>query len=191
MVGQEIEVNSVKPLVSNIAVTPDAASVTNTASHNTYYTLGDIFYIVVTFNTDVTVSNNFTAKITLNSGGVANYDSQPSSNSIKFKYVVAAGESTDNLDKNKLYAFSVQTGAITNSAGTSVNTLYDKSITSTVYKVKSNNPEVTAVSINCDTGTGYDTSKLLQITVTYSSAVIVTGVPRIELNLGSAARYAN
>ncbi|MFK8059179.1 MAG: Ig-like domain-containing protein [Polaribacter sp.] len=187
--------NNTTTVISS-AVSPTVTSVNSSTANGTYKT-GDNIIITVTFSEIVTATGIPT--ITLETGTTdrtGNYNGTGSgSNTIQFTYTVLAGDSSADLDY-------VATNSLT--AGTSIRDSGNKDATLTLASPGAANslgnnkaividgvlPTVNSVSSTTANGT-YKTGDNVNVNVTFSEAVTVTGTPQLTLETGTTDRTIN
>ena len=172
-----------------INTAPTVTGVSSSTAAGTYGA-GTAITITVTFSTSVVVTG--TPQLTLNDGGVADYDAgESSSTALTFDYTVAAGQNTADLDYVPSGALTLNNGGIDDTAGNPAVLTLPTVGTDGLAKqniVINTAPTVTWVFPAIGTGT-YGTGTAIPITVTFSGAVTVTGTPQLTLNDGGVADY--
>jgi hypothetical protein len=184
--------------ISQVFISPRAGNVTSTAANGTY-AFGAVIPITVTFNNPVTVTGN--PQIALNAGGgsVATYVSGSGTATLTFNYTVGAGQATADLDYTSTSALTLNGGTIKDTVsgldaelplaapGAAGSLGANKNIV-----IDSLAAGITNVSSTAANGT-YGLAATIPITVTFTSAVVVTGVPQLALNAGgtAAANYVS
>lgn len=177
---------------------PAAASttVTNVSSitANGDYGVGAVISVTVTFSAAVNVTG--TPVLALNSGGTATYASGSGTSTLTLTYTVGAGQNSAHLDYTSTSALTLNGGSIMDvgnsaailtlpapgaagSLGANTNIVID-----TVA------PTVTNVTSTTANGT-YGVGAVINVTVTFSTAVNVTGTPLLALNSGGSASYSS
>jgi hypothetical protein len=181
-----IVIDTSSPTVSSVSTTTLAAST---------HPAGDSIPITVTFNEPVTVTG--VPQLTLNagSGAVASYTSGSGGSTLTFTYLVAAGQSTADLDYLSTSALGLNGGSITDTAtNNAVLTLpatgTDGLATKNIVIAATVGPIVTQVSTSAPAGL-YGATRVIPITVAFSTAVSVTGTPQLTLNDGAVVNYAS
>ncbi|MFO0951229.1 MAG: hypothetical protein U0835_08765 [Isosphaeraceae bacterium] len=91
------------------AVTTTVSGVSSTAANGSYG-VGSLIPITITFSAPVTVSGFPT--LALNSGGTATYSSGSGTSTLTFNHIVAAGQSSADLDYTSTSALSLSGGTI-------------------------------------------------------------------------------
>lgn len=137
--------------------------------------------------------------LNLNNGAVATYDSGAGSDILRFVYTVGAGNSENSQGLN--YASD---SALTIPAGVMVFDSAGNSMLATLPPVNSNDalaqtgsaiidvnaPEITAVNSLTSDGP-YNEGKVIQIEVSFTEAVDISGVPALNLDTGGQATYSS
>lgn len=173
------------------AVGPAITGVSSSTA-NGAYGVGAIVPISVTFSGNVNVTG--TPQLALNSGGIANYLSGSGTNTLTFQYIVLAGHSSADLDYVSTFALTLNGGTIRDAAGNNaVLTLAAPGAPGSLGANKNivigvTAPAVTNVTSSTANGT-YRVGATIQISITFSSIVYVTGTPLLALNSGGAASY--
>jgi len=152
--------------------------VTNVTSSKTdaYYLEETIIPIQVTFSGTATVSG--TPKLTLNSGGTANYTSGSGSSTLTFNYEVGSEDAVADLDYSATNALSLNGGSIVANGKAVVLTLstpgearslgYNKNIgigaqSSSQYHVSVSYPEFSKFLINDTAGKTSDSTPVIEV----------------------------
>jgi hypothetical protein len=175
------------------------ASVSSPASDGTYK-LDDELDIEITFNGPVTVTTTGgTPTLTLETGGsdgVATYISGSGTSVLTFRYTVAAGHTSGDLDYESNAALALNGGVLSDAAGIALASLALPNPGAAGSLASSKNIAIDAV---VGTISGVDTTnddgKLVigdQVVVTLAGSkdIFVTGSPRILLEMGDTDRYA-
>ena len=172
------------PIVSSVAITSDAGG-------DNAYDVGDTIEVTVTFSEDVTA--NGTPQIKLKVGEITRV--APAKirygNIIKFGYTVVAGD-TDNdgvsVDANSLTTETY----IQDDDGNDADLSHEATTGSSSHKVLTV-PIVSSVAITSDAGgdNAYDVGDTIEITVTFSEDVTVSGTPQIKLKVGEITRIVS
>ncbi|HEY3840210.1 MAG TPA: Ig-like domain repeat protein, partial [Bryobacteraceae bacterium] len=174
--------------------TPATVTSVSSTAVNGSYGAGSVIPITVTFSKAVNVTG--TPLLALNDGGSASYASGSGGTTLTFSYTVVAGQNVATLDAASTTALTLNGGTIQNlstvnatltlPAPGGANSLgSNKSI-----KIDTTAPTVTSVSSSTANGS-YGTSAVVNITVTFSKAVAVTGTPQLALNSGGTANYSS
>ena len=182
------KVDGVAPTVSRIAIT-------STAPNNTYR-IGNKIQVTVTFSETVTVdTTNGTPTLTLrvgSEGKAASYESGAGTTGVVFAYTVAAGDEDTNgisLASNQL---SFNGGTITDSIGNPATLSHSAFKSKATHKVDGVGPTVSGIAIT-STPSSHSTYKLgekIQVQVTFSENVVVSGTPQLTLTIGTANKTA-
>jgi hypothetical protein len=174
-----------------VTAPPAVTGVSSTTAAGAYST-GTTIPITVTFNHAVTVTG--TPHLTLNDGGTATYASGTGTATLTFNYVVAAGQSTADLDYSATTALTLNGGtiedAVGNAAALTLPATGTDGLANQHIVIDTTVPAVTGVSTTKATGT-YGHGATIPITVTFGEAVTVTGTPQLALNDGGTASYAS
>ncbi len=152
-------------------------------------------------NVDITVQFTKSAFVTgtptlaLNTGGSASYLSGSGSNILVFRYTVASGHNTADLDYTSTTALSLSGGSIKDSLGLNA-TLTLPAVASTGSLGYNKNIVIdtvapTVISVSSSTTPGhYNENKNIGITVTFSEPVVVSGSPVLRMNTSASVRNA-
>ena len=163
---------------------PEISSVTVISGS---YKEGDNLDVTVNFSETVVVTG--TPQIALDIGGsqkYAVYTEGTDSEAFTFRYRVEAGlNDTDGIGVTSL---QLNSGAIEDATGNDLSPLTFTSPSNLgEVLVDTTAPEISSVSIN---GGSYGAPSHLDISIAFSEAVIVTGNPRIALDIGGSSKYA-
>jgi len=186
--NNNIVIDTADPTVTNVtSPTPGGASV--------YYTMGDTILVTVAFDETVWVTG--TPKLILETGAaddaVLDYTSGLASSTLTFKYTVAAGHTSDDLDYIDANALKVGLlDAIEDIAGNDAGGTFtlpapgaDGSLGANKnLQVDAAIPTVTGVTSTA-ADTAYKAGTVIPIAVVFSEPVAVTGTPTLTLDLGS------
>ena len=145
--------------------------------------------VLVNFSEVVAVSG--TPRIALNIGGTtkyANYDEGTGSSTLTFRYTVEAGLNDDN-GIGMTSPLDLAGGSIDDSVGNAASKIFTPSGADVLKGVIVDTTAPTISSVALSSG-HYGNGSSLDVTVTFSEAVRVTGAPRIALTIGAAAKYA-
>ncbi len=192
--GSSNSLSQSKIVVDTTAPTVTAVSSTNASGS---YGVGSVIDITVAWSEPVVVTG--TPKLALNSGGTASYASGSGTSTLTFTYTVAAGQSANPLDEASASALTLSGGTIFDTVGTNPNaavlTLPAPGTTGSLGKNKTiiidtTSPSVTAVSSTTAAGS-YGVGSVIDITIAWSKAVVVTGTPQLALNSGGTASYSS
>ena len=175
------------------AIASHVTGLTATPSTGTFGP-GATILIAVAFDGTETVTG--APKLALNSGGAANYTSGSGTNTLTFTYVVGAGENTPHLDEASANALTLNSGTILGPG--SIASALSLPAPGAAGSLASNSTIVidtvapTVADVNSPTADGtYTTGATIAVTVAFSEAVNVTGVPTITLNSGGTASYTS
>jgi hypothetical protein len=183
-------------LGANKAIIIDTSSprVLNVSSDKTNgsYTTGELIDITVLFTEAVTVTG--TPQLRLNTGTdstAADYISGSGTTTLTFRYTVASGDSSLDLDYQSAGSLSLNGGTIKDAAGNAaVLTLAAPGDPGSLGNNKALVIDAIAPKVLSVTSTATDTSykadDVIPITVTFHEAVVVAGTPQITLNTGSS-----
>ena len=182
--------------VDGVAPTVSSVSISSTPSSNSTYKLGDTIQATVTFSGNVTVdTTDGTPQLTLKIGAAyraANYIGGATTADLLFRYTVAAGDAdTDGIEieSNQL---SLNGGTITDSIGNAAGLKHTALGAQPTHKVDGVAPTVSSVSISStpSSSSTYKLGDTIQVQMTFSETVDVTGTPRVTLTIGTANRAA-
>lgn len=183
-----------KAIVIDTAI-PTILGVSSSAANGSYST-GAVIPVRVTFSKTVFVTG--TPKLTLETGTtdeVVSYTSGSGSSVLVFNYTVQAGDTNSLLDYISTSALSLNGGSIVDSATNAADlTLATPGTSGSLSVSKSISIDTTAPSISSvssSTANGYYKSGgTIDVTVTFSEAVAVTGTPRLQLETGTTDEWA-
>ena len=176
------------PTVSSVAITSDPGG-------DDTYRLGDAVEVTVTFSEDVTVTG--TPLLELDFDGTAKTASYRSTSGadVVFNYTVARDESDADgiaIGADKL---SLNEGTIKDGADNAATLTHDAVAADSGHKVDGSDttaPTISSLSFTSDPGddTTYGTGDTIQVAVTFSENVTITGTPQLELNMSGSASSA-
>ena len=184
--GHKVEgSDTTAPTVSAVAITSDPGD-------DDTYGLGDAVEVTVTFSEDVTVTG--TPLLELDFDGTAKtagYRSASGAN-VVFSYTVALDESDADgiaIGADKL---SLNEGTIKDAADNDATLTHAAVAADSGHKVDGSDaivPTISSLSFTSDPGSDrtYGTGDTIQVTVTFSEDVTVTGAPQLELNMSNSS----
>ncbi len=161
---------------------------TNTVPSSQTYTSGEDLVFDVTFDEAVVVSGS--PRLQLDVGGITKYATLLSGSgtpTLRFRYQVGAAD--EDLDGIGLAGAIDLNGSTIRDANTNSASLTLPTTDTSGVLIES--PTPTILSASLPPAAKYETGEAVDLTVTFSEAVIVTSVPRIELVLGSGTVYAD
>ena len=168
-------------------------AVTSNAGEDDTYGVGDEIEVTLTFDEDVTVTG--TPQLEINVGGTAKTASYSGTDGaqVTFTYTVAAGDlDTDGIEieANKL---SLNGGTINDEADNSADLNHDDLAAQSSHKVDTVAPTVSSIAITSVAGNDetYAVGDEIEVTVTFSEDVTVTGMPQLEVDVGGTAKAAS
>ena len=176
-----------------VAQNPTVTGVTSTTPNGTYG-IGSVITITVTFSNTVVVTG--TPLLALNSGGTASFSFGSGTSTLGFSYTVASGQNSVDLDYTSTTALTLNGGTIQDTgSNAAILTLPSPGAAGSLganknIVVDTVAPTVTNVSSTTADGT-YGVASVINITVTFNIAVVVTGTPQLALNSGGTASYAS
>ena len=179
-----------------IAPTISSISITSDPGDDDTYVEDDSIEVTVSFDESVIVTG--TPQLELDFDGTARTADYSSANraAVVFSYAVAADDiDTDGIaiSANKL---SLNEGTIKDDANNDATLTHDAVAADSGHKVEGSDttaPTVSAVAITSDPGDDdtYGLGDAVEVTVTFSEDVTVTGTPQLELDFGGTARTAD
>lgn len=171
---------------------PSAVVEVRSPTADGYYKAGEVIVIEIEFDEPVNVTG--TPQITLNSGATVDYSSGSSTNVLTFNYTIGAGQTSADLDYTNTSSLALNGGAIKDYAGNdSALSLASPGAVNSIADDKAiviDTTVATVLEVATSKADGYyTTGEVIDITVTFSEAVYVTGSPRIALNSSAYANY--
>ncbi len=166
----------------------------NSITANGIYTTGSVITLTVRFSEAVVVTG--APRLQLETGAIdrfATFSGGSGSDTLTFSYTVQAGDNTSDLDLVSPNALSLNGGTIRDAAGNSANLLLVSpgAAGSLGYRKNLVIAGAIATSVSSITPNGsYTLGAVISITVTFSQAVVVTGIPRLGLETGEIDRFA-
>ena len=173
------------PMATIVSVTPP------TPSASGFFRTGNVLTFTVRFTQPVFLTNttNITMPFTLGTRTVAaSYVSGDTTETLTFRYTVQAGD--EDLD-GILLTGTLNTGAagtIKDSAGSDALLAYAEPDTS-LDLIDAVAPTLSPIVVGPADGL-YAENESVQFTATFSEPMLVTGMPRIALTVGTTTRYA-
>ncbi len=174
------------------ATLPEVISITPPIDKT--YLEGEQLFFTLTYNTSVNVTGIPRVAILLNSNSpglvYADYSSGTGTNNLIFRYVVSNTE--EDLDGIEIRSpLEPNTGTIIGTNAVTASNILTTPISlidSSNILVDAKNPEITAVAISPNAN--YTIGQEINLTITYHENVIVTGSPRVALDVGGSTEYA-
>ncbi len=173
---------------------------TSTPSDGEYYRENENLDITYTFDEDVTVTGTPYVRLILGSGEKevrANHH-QTNGVYVTFRYTVQDGDQALNGPAIAQNGIELSGGTIKDAEGNDANLDYPFQYPGGTHRVNAVTPDTTAptvasLSITSRTGTDgyYGAGDKIEITVTFSETVLVTGNPTIEIEVGDNEREAD
>jgi hypothetical protein len=109
-------------IVNPADTTPPTVTSVDTAKADGYYTIGEVIDITVTYSETVYVNTaGGIPTLALNSGGSATYNSGSGTATLTFRYTVAAGQNSADLDYNATNSLALNGGTIKDLATNNAN----------------------------------------------------------------------
>ncbi|OEK00317.1 hypothetical protein BFP97_01770 [Roseivirga sp. 4D4] len=177
-------------------VAPTVTSVSSTTANGTYK-VGDVIAVTVTFSENVTVTG--TPQLTLETGTTdrtVDYASGSGGSTLTFNYTVQTGDVSADLDYVGTSSLALNSGTINDGAGNAATlTLASPGAANSLGANKAIvidgvAPTVSFVSSVSANGT-YKVGDVINVNVSFSEAITVTGTPQIELETGTTDRQVN
>ncbi len=172
-----------------------APAVTSAAGADNTYAIGDTISVKVTFSENVTVTGTPQLEIAVGSNNrQANYASGTGSTELTFSYAVAAGDADSDgiaVAANKL---TLNGGTIKDAADNHATLTHAALAAQSGHKVDGVRPTVSgslAVTSNPGSDGTYIIDDTIEIEVTFSEDVNVTGTPQLALTIGTTTKQAS
>ena len=179
--------------VDGVAPTVSSVTMSSSAGADNTYKAGDKIQVTVAFSESVGVTR--TPQLTLRIGSsnkTANFK-RVNSQGVVFEYTVASGDTdTDGISiaANQL---SLNGGTIKDTPGNAATLTHAAVATQASHKVDGVIPTVSTLAITSSAGDDntYKAGDKIQVTVTFSENMAVTGTPQLTLTIGDADRTAD
>jgi hypothetical protein len=174
---------------------PTVTGVTSNTANGTYR-VGTVIDVRVTFSVAVNVTG--TPRLRLETGTTdrnATYASGSGSTTLVLNYTVQTGDASNDLDYVATSSLTLNGGTIKDAAGNNATlTLPSPGAAGSLSANKNIAvdgvvPRVTGATSNTANGT-YGVGTVIDVRVTFSETVNVTGTPRLRLETGTTDRYA-
>ena len=167
-------------------------SITSSAGADDTYISGDVIDVSVTFSETVKVTGTPQIGLTIgNNTRQATYQSGDSTPTLVFKYTVATGDV--DADGISIAANVLNGGTIADSAGNAATLTYTTVAAAATHKVDAVAPTINgspSITSTPTSGNTYTPDEVIEVSVTFSETVLVTGTPQIALTIGSDTRQA-
>jgi hypothetical protein len=166
----------------------------NSGKEDGIYTTGEVLDFDISYSDDVTVNTSGgTPSLGLNSGGNAIYNSGSGTSTLTFRYTVATGQNTSDLDYVTRTSLILNGGTIRDVAlNYADNTLPIVGTFAGAHEIVIDTPSVLKSVITTKANGIYGVGHIIAIIVTYNEDVFVNatgGTPTLELNSGGVAVY--
>ena len=176
------------PNVLSLAVTSDAGE-------DDTYGVGDVIEITVIFDENVVVTGTPQLEIQVGDDARAADYSSSTGAAVAFSYTVAEGDTDSDGISIGLSKLSLNGGTIKDAADNDAILGHPAQSAQSAHKV--NAPDTTAPTVSSLAVTSvagedntYDTGDVIEVTVTFSESVVVTGAPQLEIDVGGTAKTA-
>lgn len=192
--GNEASLNFTSPNSTAVLVDGISPSISNlTKPSGGLYQANDYITISFNFNRAMTVDvTGGTPRVALVVGSTTRYASYfagSGSSNLSFRYQVQSGE-VDNDGVSFTNSIELNSGSIKSSVGNQA-TLTFTSPTTTDVLVGVSVPSISSITPPANGNYNRSTSSAISFTINFSQTVLVTGTPRLVLNVGGATKYAN
>ena len=176
------------------SIAPNGVSISSTPPSSGFYKMGETIRVQVTFSETVNVSG--TPQLTVNIGGTGKpttYVRGSGTRTLVFGYTVATGDTdTDGIEiaANQL---SLNGGTIEDAAGNAASLTYPALTPQAGHKVDTTVPSISGIAITSTPGSKdtYTVDETVQVQVSFSETVTVTGTPQLTLKIGTGYKPAS
>ena len=198
--------DGVAPVVSGLALSSTATRDTDNDGTNDTYGVGDPVDVSVTFSEAVTVDDSggtpsLALQVGTGPGKQASYASGSASATLVFRYTVAAGDADTDGVSVAAGSVALNGGTLKDAAGNDAALAHDALAPNALHKVDGTGtpPSVTGIAFagsaprDADrdgAGDTYRPGDVIEVSVTFSGAVQVTGAPTLRVQVGSEERAA-
>ena len=172
-----------------------APAITSTPSSDSTYKTGETIQVTVTFSGAVKVTGTPTLPLKIDTADkTANYTSGTGTTKLVFEYTVASGDmDTDGIEieANALHkAKNALAGTITDTNDVDILLTHLLLVPQPGHKVDTTSPIISRLAIQ-STNPPYGVGEKIQVQMTFSESVTVTGTPQLTLKIGNADKTAN
>lgn len=189
----DADLNLAPPLMPNVLIDAGMAEVTSiTPPLNNTYNLGAELFFTLTFDRVVNVTGSPRLELTLSSGTVyADYVSGSGNNQLIFRHVVAANEL--DLDGIEIVStIDLNSGTIIGDNSVNAQTDMTTAVGAlNLTGVLIDAAPATVTSVTPPADASYITGQDLDFTIGFSKVVLVTGTPRIAIDMGGSTVFAD
>jgi large repetitive protein len=180
-----------------IDTTVPTVSSVNSTTTNGSYKAGSVIAITINFSENVTVTG--TPQLTLETGATdrtADYASGSGTSTLTFNYTVQAGDTASDLDYVANNSLTLNGGTIQDAATNNATlTLASPGATNSLGNNRALIIDTTAPTVSNITSPladgSYKAGQIVNVTVTFSETVTVTGTPQLTLETGTTDRTIN
>ena len=173
------------PTVSSISITSDPGD-------DDTYGLGDAIEVTVTFSENVTVTGTPQLELDLgDTAKTADYSSTAGA-AVVFSYTVASDDNDNDGIAISADKLTLNDGTIQDEAENDATLTHDAVAADSGHRVDGSDttaPTISSLSFTSDPGSDrtYGTGDTIQVTVTFSENVTVTGSPQLELSMSNSS----
>ncbi|MEY4164391.1 MAG: hypothetical protein RL419_233, partial [Actinomycetota bacterium] len=178
-----VTIDTTAPTVSLLTFTSDAGT-------DSLYKVGDVVSVTVGFSEAVVVSGTPRIPLVGLSSKYATYASGSGTTSLVFFYTVASGDVDSDGLAISANALELNSGTITDIAGSAATLTHSAVSTQSAHKVDGNVPTISNVTSSTSDGT-VAVGGTVSIQVTFTEVVTVSGTPQLTLETGSTDRAVN
>ncbi len=182
------------PAVKEKALTIASVAFEGSAPRSNYYKTGDIIRVAVTFSGSVIVSGAPQIAVKVgNAERQAAYSSGSGNSKLVFEYTVASGDSDTDGIEIQANKFTLNSGSITGDGGNALTALTHTAVSADgSRKVDTTAPAIASVAFegSAPVSSYYKVDDMIQVAVTFSESVTVSGAPQIAVRVGNAEKQA-
>ncbi len=158
------------------------------------YMAGEVIQATVTFNEDVIVTG--TPQLTLQIGTdtkKADYASGSNTTMLLFEYTVVAGDAAPDGISITADALTLNSDTIRDASGNDADLTHTRVAANASHKVDAVQPTLKSIQISSSAGDDatYMLGNVIEMSITMSEAVNVTGTPQLTLTIGTQDRVAD
>ena len=179
--------------VDGVVPTISSVSLTSTAGTDNTYKKDDKIQVTVGFSKTVSVTGSPQLTLTIGTSNKTANFTTVNSTGIVFEYTVAAGDEDTNGISIAANQLSLNGSVIKDSVGNPATLTHTAVATQSSHKVDGVAPTVSTIAFSSSAGTDntYKAGDTIQVQVTFSKTVNVTGTPQVTLAIGDNDRAAS
>ena len=176
------------------SIATNGVSIASPSPSSGFYKTGETLQVQVTFSEVVKVTGTPQLGLTIGTSvKTAGYTRRTDSTSLVFEYRVASGDADADGITIAANQLSLNGGTIEDTAGNAATLTHTALTPQSGHKVDTTRPSITSLAITSTPGSKdtYTVDETIQVQVTFSETVTVTGTPQLTLKIGTGYKPAS